>query len=428
MSNSVLIIEQTGSTVEVLNQKIVISPIDQTSKILLSTSGPQGIQGIQGEQGLGIQGDTGDQGIQGIQGDTGNTGLTGLTGPQGIQGDTGNTGLTGLTGPQGVQGDTGDQGIQGIQGDTGNTGLTGLTGPQGIQGDTGATGPQGNPTTVNGLTGASITLTPADVGAAPSSGIAQSAVTNLVSELSGKADILSPAFTDVPSAPTATAGTDTNQLATTAFVRREVSDLVDASPSTLDTLNELAAALGDDPNFATTVATQIGNKADSSSVSTHTGATTSVHGITDTSLLVYTADSRLSDQRVPTDNSVTSAKIVDGAILNIDINASAAIDPAKIAGTAVVTADSRLTNDRTPTAHAATHTSGGSDAITLDQSQVTSLVTDLGLKANLASPTFTGTTNVESPTAAVSNGVRQITMSTAEPTGGSDGDVWLVYV
>jgi len=50
------------------------------------------------------------------------------------------------------------------------------------------------------------------------------------------------------------------------------------------------------------------------------------------------------------------------------------------------------------------------------------------LKANLASPTFTGTTNVASPTAAVSNGVRQITMSTAVPTGGSDGDVWLVYV
>jgi len=46
----------------------------------------------------------------------------------------------------------------------------------------------------------------------------------------------------------------------------------------------------------------------------------------------------------------------------------------------------------------------------------------------IESPTFTGTTNVESPTAAVSNGVRQITMSTAEPTGGSDGDVWLVYV
>jgi len=71
---------------------------------------------------------------------------------------------------------------------------------------------------------------------------------------------------------------------------------------------------------------------------------------------------------------------------------------------------------------------GAAPSTGIAQSAVTNLVTDLGLKANLASPTFTGTTNVESPTAAVSNGVRQITMSTAEPTGGSDGDVWLVYV
>jgi len=49
-------------------------------------------------------------------------------------------------------------------------------------------------------------------------------------------------------------------------------------------------------------------------------------------------------------------------------------------------------------------------------------------KANLASPTFTGTTNVASPTAAGSNGVRQITTSTVDPSGGSDGDVWIKYV
>ena len=95
---------------------------------------------------------------------------------------------------------------------------SGEQGIQGVQGDTGATGPQGNPTTVNGLTGASITLTPADVGAAPSSGIAQSAVTNLVSDLSDKANIASPTFTDVPAAPTAAALTSTTQIATTAFV------------------------------------------------------------------------------------------------------------------------------------------------------------------------------------------------------------------
>lgn len=50
--------------------------------------------------------------------------------------------------------------------------------------------------------------------------------------------------------------------ATYDFVKAETASMVDSAPETLDTLNELAAALGDDPNFATTVATQIGQKVD----------------------------------------------------------------------------------------------------------------------------------------------------------------------
>ena len=57
----------------------------------------------------------------------------------------------------------------------------------------------------------------------------------------------------------------------------------------------------------------------------------------------------------------------------------------------VAEGDARLTNARTPTAHAASHGSAGADAITIAQSQVTDLTADLGDKANLASPTFTGT-------------------------------------
>lgn len=74
------------------------------------------------------------------------------------------------------------------------------------------------------------------------------------------APLVSPTLTGIPVAPTAAAGTNTTQLATTAFVRTEVSNIVDAAPSTLDTLNELAAALGDDPNFATTVTNSIADK------------------------------------------------------------------------------------------------------------------------------------------------------------------------
>jgi hypothetical protein len=56
--------------------------------------------------------------------------------------------------------------------------------------------------------------------------------------------------------------------ATTTYVDTAVSNLVDAAPATLDTLNELAAALGDDPNFATTVSNQIGLKQDASTALT----------------------------------------------------------------------------------------------------------------------------------------------------------------
>lgn len=75
------------------------------------------------------------------------------------------------------------------------------------------------------------------------------------------APINSPTFTGIPAAPTASAGTNTTQIATTAFVRLEVANLVDSAPTTLDTLNELAAALGDDPNFATTVTDSLALKA-----------------------------------------------------------------------------------------------------------------------------------------------------------------------
>ena len=50
----------------------------------------------------------------------------------------------------------------------------------------------------------------------------------------------------------------------TGYTDTAIANLIDSAPATLDTLNELAAALGDDPNFATTVSTQIGLKLDAS--------------------------------------------------------------------------------------------------------------------------------------------------------------------
>ena len=68
-------------------------------------------------------------------------------------------------------------------------------------------------------------------------------------------------LTGTPTAPTATAGTNTTQIATTEFVSTAVANLIDSAPGTLDTLNELAAALGDDANFSTTVTNSLALKA-----------------------------------------------------------------------------------------------------------------------------------------------------------------------
>ena len=71
----------------------------------------------------------------------------------------------------------------------------------------------------------------------------------------------SPALTGTPTAPTATAGTNTTQVATTAFVKTAVDNVVAAAPGALDTLNELAAALGNDANFSTTLTNNLAAKA-----------------------------------------------------------------------------------------------------------------------------------------------------------------------
>lgn len=176
-----------------------------------SIRGPQGVQGIQGTQG--------PQGATGPQGPSGPTGATGAQGPKGEKGNdgasftvlgliatyelliaaypTGQAGdawavgtpannviynwdtaqnawvnlgsLQGPAGPQGETGPVGPQGATGPQGPEGPQGIQGPQGLQGIQGPQGEQGPQGTPTTVNGKTGETITLTAGDVGAAASS-------------------------------------------------------------------------------------------------------------------------------------------------------------------------------------------------------------------------------------------------------------------
>ena len=70
----------------------------------------------------------------------------------------------------------------------------------------------------------------------------------------------SSALTGIPTAPTASKGTSTDQIASTAFVAQAIAALVNSAPGALDTLQELAAALGNDANFAATVTNTLAEK------------------------------------------------------------------------------------------------------------------------------------------------------------------------
>ncbi len=86
------------------------------------------------------------------------------------------------------------------------------------------------------------------------------AVKAVMDETNKKAPLNSPALTGTPTTPTAPQGTNSTQIASTAFVMAAIAALVDSSPDALNTLNELAAALDNDPNFATTMTNALAGK------------------------------------------------------------------------------------------------------------------------------------------------------------------------
>ena len=197
--------------------------------------------------------------------------------------------------------------------------------------------------------------------------------------------LASPSLTGTPIAPTAAAGTDTTQLATTAFVQDAIEIVVGAAPGALNTLAEIAASLNDDADLSGTLTNSISEKVSKSgdtmsgvlnmntskitslgtattdfdaanklyvdqrayeAVGSH-NTTTNIHGIADTANLVVTTDLRLSDTRTPSDNSVGADKIQANAVTTAKI-ASDAITTEKIAdlnitegkiNTSAVTAD-----------------------------------------------------------------------------------------
>ena len=175
--------------------------VDAKLEVIELTPGPQGEQGPQGEPG-----------VQGPQGEVGPAGPQGEPGPKGEKGDTGDVGPQGPAGEQGPKGDRGEQGPQGEVGPAGADGKDGLT----------------TAISVNG---------------------------NVYEHVNGTITL--------PDYPTVD-NVDLTGYATEEFVNNKVSEFVGSAPEALDTLNELSAALGNDPNFATTMTNLIATKADNS--------------------------------------------------------------------------------------------------------------------------------------------------------------------
>ena len=119
-------------------------------------------------------------------------------------------------------------------------------------------------------------------------------------------------LTGIPVAPTATTGTNTTQIATTAFVTSAVSNLIDSAPGALDTLNELAAAINDDNNFATTIVTQLNNKANTASLTTA--------NVTEVTNLYFT-------------NARATSAVVNTTLSNLTISGNITAGNANIIGT-----------------------------------------------------------------------------------------------
>lgn len=74
------------------------------------------------------------------------------------------------------------------------------------------------------------------------------------------APLASPALTGSPTAPNQTAGDSSTKIANTGFVMTAVANLVASAPEALNTLNELATALGNDASFSTTISNSVGGK------------------------------------------------------------------------------------------------------------------------------------------------------------------------
>lgn len=213
----------------------------------------------------------------------------------------------------------------------GDTGATGTTGAQGAIGPTGATGPQGP--TGNG------------VKAGGSSGYVLAKASNTDYDTDWIPAGAAPPVSSVDGRTGVVTLSDLYDAAGDASAAQTAAQsYADGLASNYDSAGSAAAAQTAAEGYADGLAVNYDPAGSASAVAgdltTHEGLTTSVHGISDTTNLVYTSDSRLSDARTPTAHATSHES---GGTDELELA------PSQVTGTAVITSDARLSDTRTPT-------------------------------------------------------------------------------
>lgn len=144
----------------------------------------------------------------------------------------------------------------------------------------------------------------------------------LKNEVELRAAIDSPSFTGTPTAPTPSQTVSNAQVATTEFVKEAIAALVGSAPATLDTLAEIAQALGSDGNLKATLLAEIGKKADKSAFSITKGSTgwANVNGlIFQWSIVEMRSETQEFIYPIAFPNAAINVGITDRTALNLEV-------------------------------------------------------------------------------------------------------------
>ena len=198
----------------------------------------------------------------------------------------------------------------------------------------------GEPDTITGIKGnkettyrtGNVNLTPADIGALPDDTEIPVVPTNIsafyndagyltqhqsLTDYLKKTELANVAtsgdYTDLINTPTIPS---TEGLATETYVQNKIAEVVNSAPGTLDTLNELAQALGNDPNFATTMATELGKKANTANLAT-VATSGSYNDLSDTPTIPSVGNGTLTIQKNGTSAGTFTANDTTDKTINI---------------------------------------------------------------------------------------------------------------